>query len=70
LLVLVNQCGQVRAATDAVLLAAATSAVAAVSGALLVAAPAPRQPFTVVAFEEHRLSVAMVHTLPAEVSAD
>jgi hypothetical protein len=39
-------------------------------GALLVAAPAPRQPFTVVAFEEHRLSVAMVHTLPAEVSAD
>jgi hypothetical protein len=37
---------------------------------LLVAAPAPRQPFTVVAFEEHRLSVAMVHTLPAEVSAD
>jgi len=64
LLVLVNQRGQVRAAADAVLLAAAAS------GALLVAAPAPRQPFTVVAFEEHRLSVAMVHTLPAEVSAD
>jgi len=50
LLVLVNQRGQVRAAADPVLLAAATSAVAAVSGALLVAAPAPRQPFAVVAF--------------------
>jgi 2-keto-3-deoxy-6-phosphogluconate aldolase len=66
LLVLVNQRGQVLAAAEAVLLAA-TLAVAAASGALLVVAPAPRQPFMVVAFEEHRLSVATGHTLPAEV---
>jgi hypothetical protein len=52
------------------LLAEATVAVAATSGALLVVAPAPRQPFTVAAFEEHRLSVAVVHTLPVEMSAD
>jgi hypothetical protein len=64
LLVLVSQRGQVLAA--AVLLAA-TLAVAAASGALLVVAPAPRQLFTVVAFEEHRLSVATGHTLPGEV---
>jgi hypothetical protein len=70
LLVLVNQRGQVLAAAEAVLLAAATLAAAAASGALLVVAPAPRQPFMVVAFEEHRLSVATGHTLPAEVSAD
>jgi hypothetical protein len=63
-LVLLNQHGQVLA--EAV--AAATLAVAAVSGALLVAALAPRQPSTVVAFEEHQLSG--VHTLAAEVLAD
>jgi hypothetical protein len=45
--------------------AAGTLAVAAAWGALLVAAPAPRQRFTVAAFEEHRLSD--VRTLPAEV---
>jgi hypothetical protein len=66
LLVLVSQRGQVLAAAEAVLLAA-TLAVAAASGALLVVAPAPRQLFTVVAFEEHRLSVATGHTLPGEV---
>jgi hypothetical protein len=69
LLVLVSQHGQVRAAAAAVLLAAATLAVAP-AAALLVVAPAPRPPFTVVAFEEHRRSVAAVHTLPAEVQAD
>jgi hypothetical protein len=67
LLVLVSQRGQVRAAAEAGLLAVATLAVAAASRALLVVAPAPRQPFTVVAFEEHRLSVATGHTLPGEV---
>ncbi|HYT18755.1 MAG TPA: hypothetical protein VEW05_00825 [Candidatus Polarisedimenticolia bacterium] len=51
----------------ATLAAAATLAVAAAPGALLVVVPAPRQPFTVVAFEEHRLSVATGHTLPGEV---
>jgi hypothetical protein len=44
--------------------------VEAASEASLVAAPAPRQPFTVAAFEEHRLSVVVVHTLPVEMSAD
>jgi hypothetical protein len=52
------------------LVVAATLAVAAVPGALLVGVPAPPQVSTAAAFEEHRLSVAMVHTLPAEVSAD
>jgi 2-keto-3-deoxy-6-phosphogluconate aldolase len=66
LLVLVNQRGQVLAAAEAVLLAA-TLAVAAAAGALLVVAPARRQLFTVVAFEDHRLSVVMGHTLPGEV---
>ena len=66
MLVLVSQRGQVLAAAEAVLLAA-TLAVAAASGALLVVAPAPRQPFTVAVFEEHRLSVATGHTLPGEV---
>jgi hypothetical protein len=69
LLVLVNQRGQVLAAAEAVLLGA-TSAVAATSGVLLVVVPAPRQPFTVVAFEEHPLSVATGHTLPVKVQAD
>jgi len=45
-----------------------TVAVAAASGALLVVALAPRQPFMVAAFEQHRLSAG--HTLPAEVLAD
>ncbi len=66
MLVLVNQCGQVLAAAEAVLLAA-TLAVAAALGALLVVVPAPRQPITVVAFGEHPLSVATGHTLPVEV---
>jgi hypothetical protein len=66
LLVLVSQRGQVLAVAEAVLLAA-TLAVAAASGALLVVAPAPRQLFTVVDFEEHQLSVATGHTLPGEV---
>jgi len=47
---------------------AATLAVAAVPGALLGAALAPRQPSTVAAFEQHRLSG--VHTIPAEALAD
>jgi hypothetical protein len=47
-----------------VLLAAAALVVAAIS----VAALAPRQPSTVVAFKQHRLSG--VHTLPAEVLED
>jgi hypothetical protein len=50
--------------------AAATLAVAAVSADLLVAALAPRRVSTAAAFEQHRLSVATRHTLPAEVSAD
>jgi hypothetical protein len=48
--------------------AAATLAGAAVLGAFLVVAPAPRQLSTVAAFEQHRLSG--VHTSPAEVLAD
>jgi hypothetical protein len=66
--VLVSQHGQVRASAESGLLAAATLAVAAGSGATLVAAPVPRQPFTVVAFEEDRLSG--VHILSAEAQAD
>jgi hypothetical protein len=69
LLVLLKQRGQVLAAAEAVLLAA-TLALAATLGALLVVVPAPRQPFTVVAFEEHPLSVATGHTSPVEVQAD
>jgi len=56
LLVLVNKCGQVLATAAAVLLAAATLAVAAAWGVLLVVALAPRRLFTEGAFEEHRLS--------------
>lgn len=52
------------------LVAAATLVVAVVSGALLVAALAPRQLSTGAAFGEHRLSVAAEHTLPGEVLAD
>ena len=51
-----------------VLVEAATLAVAAVPGALLVEALAPRQLSTVAAFEQHQLSRA--HIIPAEVSAD
>jgi hypothetical protein len=47
---------------------AATLAVAAVPGALLVGVPAPPQVSTAAAFEEHRLSEG--HTLPVEVAAD
>ena len=50
--------------------AAATLAVAAVSGALLVAALARRRLSTGEAFEEHRPSAAAAHTSPAEVLAD
>jgi len=64
-LVLPNQHGQVLAETA---VAAATLEVAAMSADLLVAALAPRQPSTVAAFEQHRLSA--VHTLRAAVSAD
>jgi len=49
---------------------AATLAAAAVSGAFLAEALAPHQLSTVAAFEEHQLSVAAGHTLPAGVSAD
>jgi hypothetical protein len=48
--------------------AAGTLVAAAALGALLAAALAPRQPSTVAAFEQHRLSGA--HTLPAEVLVD
>jgi len=75
---LLNQHGQVVAEVVAVLVAAATLAVAGESGALLaaalglrqlsiVAALEERQPSKVAAFAEHRLSGA--HTLPAETSA-
>ena len=70
MLVLVNQHGRALGAAVAVLLEVATLAVAAGPGALLVAAPAPRQPFMVAAFGEHRLFLAVVRTLPVEVSAD
>jgi hypothetical protein len=66
---LLCQLWQVLAVVEA-LLAAVTLVVAVGSGALLVAALGPRQLSTVGAFEQHRLSVAVVHTLPAEVSAD
>ena len=55
-------------AAASVLVEAATLAVAAVPGALLAEALAPRQLSTVAAFEQHRLSG--VHIIPAEVSAD
>ena len=42
------------------------SLVARVSGAAI----ARRQRSTVVAFEQHRLFIAMVHTLPGEILAD
>jgi hypothetical protein len=76
---LLKQRGQVAAEAGAVLVAAATLAVAAVSAASLagalglrqlsmVAALEERQPSTVAAFAEHRLSGA--HILPAGVSGD
>jgi hypothetical protein len=58
---------QVLAVAEEDLVAAATLVVAAaVSVALLVGALAARPRSTGVAFEEHRLSVATGHTLPAE----
>lgn len=74
-LVLLNQHGQVPGDKAVVLVAVAISAVAGVSGAVLV----PRQPFTVAGFEghqpfavavlaDHRLSGAL--TLAVEVLAD
>jgi len=63
-----NRGGQFLAEEEAVLVAVAISAVAAVSGALLVAVPALRQFSMVAALEKHRLSGG--HTLPVEVSAD
>jgi hypothetical protein len=65
---LLNQYWQVLTEAEAVLVAVATLAVAAASGALLAAALAPRQASPVAAFEQRRLSG--VHTLRAEVSAD
>ena len=53
-----------------VAVAVATLAPAAASGALLAAAPVLRQLPTAVAFDQRRLSVAAVHTIPAEVSLD
>jgi hypothetical protein len=67
---LLCQLWQVLAVVEEDLVAAATLVVAVVSGALLVAALAPRQLSTVGAFGEHRLSVATEHTLPGEVLAD
>jgi hypothetical protein len=67
---LLCQLRQVLAAAESGLVVAATLAVAAAPVALLVAALAPRQLSTVVAFEEHRLSAAAAGTLPAEVLAD
>ena len=52
---------------EVALVAAATSAVAVASAALLAAALVLRQPFTAAVCEQRRLSG--VHTLPAEVSA-
>ena len=61
------------AATSAVAISAVVvfaqlqvSLVARVSGAAI----ARRQRSTVVAFEQHRLFVAVVHTLPGEILAD
>jgi hypothetical protein len=65
--VLPNQHGQVLTEAEAVLVAAATLAVAAVVAALLAGALVRRQPFTVAAFAQRQPSG--VHTLPAEVSA-
>jgi len=66
---LLCQLQQVLAAAVSVLVVeAATLAVAAVQGALLAEALAPRQVSTVAAFEQHQLSG--VHIIPAEVSAD
>jgi hypothetical protein len=67
---LLCQLQQVHVAAELVLVVAATLAVAAESGALLVADLAPRLLFTAEAFAQHRLSVAAAHTLPAEVSAE
>jgi hypothetical protein len=70
---LLNQHGQVLAVAEAVLVAVdtlAAVAVAAVSAASPAAALALRQLSTVVAFEQRQPSVATVHTLPVEVSAD
>jgi hypothetical protein len=67
---LLNQHGQVLAVAEAVLVAVDTLAVAAVSAVLPAAALALRQLSTVVAFEQRQPSVATVHTLPVEVSAD
>jgi hypothetical protein len=68
-LVLLNQRGQVvtEAEAGAVLVAAATLAVAGGSAALLAAALGPRQLSMAEAFEEHRLSAG--HTFLAELSA-
>jgi len=60
--VLLNHHGQFPMEAEVALVAAATSAVAAVSAALVL-----RQPFTAAVCEQRRLSG--VHTLPAEVSA-
>jgi hypothetical protein len=62
---LLYQPGQVLAEEEAALVVADTSAEAAVSGASLVAALAPRQLSMAEGFEEHQRSG--VHTLPAEV---
>ena len=81
MLVLLSQRGQVLTEVQAVLVVAATLAAAAVSVALLAAltlavaisavvAFVERQLSTVVAFEQHRLSVTAVRTLPVEVSAE
>jgi hypothetical protein len=45
------------------------SVVAAVLGSFLAEGLAPHQLSTVAAFEEHQLSAAVAHTLPAEVLA-
>jgi len=66
-LVSLCQLQQVLAAAESGLVVAATLAVAAGPGALLVAVLAPRR-LSTAAFEQHRLSG--VHTLPAEVLAD
>jgi len=65
---LLCQLQQVLAAAASVLVEAAILAVAAVPGALLAEALAPRQLSTVAAFEQHQLSGG--HIIPAEVSAD
>jgi len=62
---LVNQCGQVLTLAEAVLVAEVTSEAAVVLAALLAAALAPRQPFTVAVCEQRPLS--KVRTSPAGV---